>query len=79
MLDVLNRMLLVTPDASAELRERGLVYHRLECYRAALQDLSPTPSASPMRPDLDEACAASCSSCPRSARAQLSFLLDLLV
>ena len=33
MLDVLNRMLLVTPDASAELRDRGLIYHRLECYR----------------------------------------------
>ena len=37
MLDVLNRMLLVTPDASAELRDRGYVYQRLECYRAALQ------------------------------------------
>jgi regulator of sirC expression with transglutaminase-like and TPR domain len=58
MLDVLNRMLLVTPGASAELRERGLVYHRLECYRAALQDLSATPSASPMRPTWTR-CAAS--------------------
>ena len=40
MLDVLNRMLLVTPDASAELRDRGYVYQRLECYRAACKDLT---------------------------------------
>jgi len=54
MLDVLNRMLLVTPDASAELRERGLVYHRLECYRAALKDLSDYAEREPDAPDLDE-------------------------
>lgn len=40
LLEVLDRMLVVAPDASAELRDRGLVYHRLECYRAALKDLS---------------------------------------
>jgi len=40
MLEVLNRMLLVAPDATAELLERGIVYQRLECYRAALKDLS---------------------------------------
>ena len=40
MLDVLNRMLVVSPDAHAELRDRGIVYQRLECYRAALKDLS---------------------------------------
>ncbi len=33
-------MLLVAPDASAELRDRGSVYERLECWRPALQDLS---------------------------------------
>jgi regulator of sirC expression with transglutaminase-like and TPR domain len=54
MLDVLNRMLLVTPDASSELRERGLVYHRLECYRAALKDLSDYAEREPDAPDLDE-------------------------
>jgi len=37
MLDVLNRMLVVAPDASGELRDRGFVYHELECYRAALR------------------------------------------
>jgi len=40
LLEVLDRMLLVAPEASAELRDRGLVYQRLECYRAALKDLS---------------------------------------
>jgi regulator of sirC expression with transglutaminase-like and TPR domain len=39
LLEVLNRMLVVAPDATADLRDRGLVYHRLECYRAALKDL----------------------------------------
>lgn len=39
LLDVLNRMLVVAPDATSDLRERGLVYQRLECYRAALRDL----------------------------------------
>jgi regulator of sirC expression with transglutaminase-like and TPR domain len=54
LLDVLNRMLLVTPAASAELRERGMVYHRLECYRAALKDLSDYVQREPDAPDLDE-------------------------
>ncbi|HEX9397686.1 MAG TPA: tetratricopeptide repeat protein [Burkholderiales bacterium] len=40
MLEVLNRILVVTPEANAELRDRGLVYQRLECHRAALKDLS---------------------------------------
>jgi regulator of sirC expression with transglutaminase-like and TPR domain len=39
LLEVLNRLLVVAPDAHAELRDRGLVYHRLECWRPALQDL----------------------------------------
>ena len=54
MLDVLNRMLLVTPDASAELRERGYVYQRLECYRAAFKDLTDYAEREPDAPDLDE-------------------------
>ena len=54
MLDVLNRMLLVTPDASAELRDRGYVYQRLECYRAALKDLTDYTEREPDAPDLDE-------------------------
>jgi regulator of sirC expression with transglutaminase-like and TPR domain len=54
MLEVLNRMLLVAPEASAELRERGLLYQRLECHRAALQDLSAYASREPRAPDLDD-------------------------
>ncbi|MGQ0545955.1 MAG: SirB1 family protein [Betaproteobacteria bacterium] len=54
MLDVLNRMLLVAPDASGELRDRGIVYQRLECYRAALKDLSDYAEREPDAPDQDE-------------------------
>jgi regulator of sirC expression with transglutaminase-like and TPR domain len=54
LLQVLNRMIVVAPDASAELRDRGLVYQRLECHRAALQDLSAYLEREPDAPDLDE-------------------------
>jgi len=54
MLEVLNRMLLVAPDSSAELRDRGLVYQRLECYRAALKDLSAYVEREPDAPDMEE-------------------------
>ena len=54
MLEVLNRMLLVAPDSTADLRERGIVYQRLECYRAALKDLSDYVEREPDAPDMDE-------------------------
>ena len=54
MLEVLNRMLVITPGASAELRDRGLVYHRLECWRPALKDLTDYAEREPDAPDLDE-------------------------
>ena len=54
MLDVLNRMLVVVPDASTELRDRSVVYQRLECYRAALQDLKDYVEREPDAPDQDE-------------------------
>jgi regulator of sirC expression with transglutaminase-like and TPR domain len=54
MLDVLNRMLVVSPDASGELRDRGIVYQRLECYRAALKDLTDYAEREPDAPDQDE-------------------------
>jgi regulator of sirC expression with transglutaminase-like and TPR domain len=54
MLEVLNRMLMVAPDASAELRDRGIVYQRLECYRAALKDLSDYVEREPDAPDFDD-------------------------
>jgi regulator of sirC expression with transglutaminase-like and TPR domain len=34
-----ERILLLTPDAPAELRDRGIVYEQLECFSAALADL----------------------------------------
>lgn len=40
LLEVLNRILVVTPDAYVERRDRGLLYQRLECWQPALEDLS---------------------------------------
>ena len=54
MLEVLSRMLVVAPESSADLRERGIVYQRLECYRAALKDLSDYVEREPDAPDMDE-------------------------
>jgi len=54
LLDVLNRMRVVAPEAHAELRERGLLYLRLECYRAALKDLTDYSALEPDAPDLEE-------------------------
>lgn len=34
-----DRILLLMPDAPLELRDRGILYHRLECFAAALRDL----------------------------------------
>jgi regulator of sirC expression with transglutaminase-like and TPR domain len=53
-LDVLNRMLLVAPESSGELRDRGIVYHRLECYRAALKDLTDYVEREPNAPDFED-------------------------
>jgi len=39
-LAVMNRMLLVVPESAEELRDRGLVYEKLHCPRAALADLA---------------------------------------
>jgi regulator of sirC expression with transglutaminase-like and TPR domain len=38
-LAVMQRMLLVVPESAEELRDRGLVYAGLECFRPALADL----------------------------------------
>jgi regulator of sirC expression with transglutaminase-like and TPR domain len=53
-LDVLNRMLLVAPESSAELRDRGIVYQRLECHRAALKDLTGYVEREPNAPDFED-------------------------
>ena len=54
MLEVLNRMLVLSPNASAELRDRGFLYQRLECFRAALKDLTEYSDREPEAPDLEE-------------------------
>jgi len=54
LLQVLNRMLVVAPDAHGDLRERGLLYQRLECYRAALKDLQDYTALEPEATDADE-------------------------
>jgi regulator of sirC expression with transglutaminase-like and TPR domain len=54
MLDVLNRALVVSPESTADLRDRGVVYERLQCYRAALQDLTDYVAREPDADDLDE-------------------------
>ncbi len=38
-LTVIDRIVLIAPDLADEWRDRGLVYERLECVRAALSDL----------------------------------------
>jgi len=53
-LDVLNRMLVVMPGSHGELRDRGIVYHRLECYRAALKDLSDYVEREPEAADFED-------------------------
>jgi regulator of sirC expression with transglutaminase-like and TPR domain len=54
LLQVLNRMLALTPGAHAELRDRGYVYQQLECWRPALKDLSDYVERDPDAADLDE-------------------------
>jgi regulator of sirC expression with transglutaminase-like and TPR domain len=54
MLQVLNRMLVVSPEASGELRDRGYLYQRLECWRPALKDLTDYLDREPDAPDMDD-------------------------
>ena len=54
LLDVLNRILVVTPDAGADLRDRGLLYQRLECWRPALADLAAYLEREPDAPDAED-------------------------
>lgn len=54
LLEVLNRMIIVAPDSAAELRDRGFVYQRLECWRPALKDLTEYLERAPDAGDADE-------------------------
>ena len=53
-LEVLNRMLAVTPEAAAELRDRGQVYQRLECWQPALKDFTQYLEREPDASDVDD-------------------------
>jgi regulator of sirC expression with transglutaminase-like and TPR domain len=54
MLEVLDRMLILAPEATGELRDRGYVYQRLECWQAALKDLTEYLEREPDAADLDD-------------------------
>ena len=53
-LAVMQRMLLVVPESAAELRDRGLVYAGLECFRPAVADLQNYLRRRPDAPDAAE-------------------------
>jgi len=50
-LDVMHRMLLVVPESAEELRDRGMLYQQLECFRPALSDLQNYLRRRPEAPD----------------------------
>lgn len=54
LLSVINRILVITPEERGELRDRGIVYQRLEAFRAALKDLTEYLERDPEAADADE-------------------------
>lgn len=54
LLSVINRTLVITPEEHGELRDRGIVYQRLEAFRAALKDLTEYLERDPEAADADE-------------------------
>ena len=53
-LAVMQRMLLVVPESAEELRDRGLLYQQMECFRPALSDLQNYLRRRPEAPDAVE-------------------------
>jgi regulator of sirC expression with transglutaminase-like and TPR domain len=53
-LEVINRLLVVLPEAAQERRDRAWVYERLECPRAAAADLTAYLSSCASLPDAAE-------------------------
>lgn len=49
-----DRLLMLTPTAAPELRDRGWLYHRLDCFRAALADYRRYLELAPLAADADE-------------------------
>lgn len=54
VLKTLSNILLFAPDGTQELKERGLIYFHIECFRLALEDLESYLSKVPAAPDRDE-------------------------
>ena len=53
-LEVTQRMVMVVPHAAEEVRDRGLAYYKLDCFRAALADLQDYLVRRPNAPDAEE-------------------------
>ncbi len=53
-LEVQNRLIALLPEAAEERRDRALLYDRLECPRAAAEDLTAYFSLHPNPPDVDD-------------------------
>ncbi len=53
-LKVMQRMVMVAPHAADEVRDRGLAYYKLDCFRAALADLQDYLERRPDAPDAVE-------------------------
>jgi regulator of sirC expression with transglutaminase-like and TPR domain len=53
-LKVMQRMVMVAPHAAEEVRDRGLAYYKLDCFRAALADLQDYLDRRPEAPDVGE-------------------------
>ncbi len=53
-LEVMQHMLLLLPESTQELRDRGLLYQRLECFRPALSDLQNYLRRSPDAADAED-------------------------
>lgn len=52
-LQVMHRLVLVLPDSADELRDRGLIHARMECFRSAVADLQEYLSRKPQAADAE--------------------------
>lgn len=53
-LDTVEWLMAIHPDSADELRDRGLLYQRMECFRAALADLERYLALQPAAEDIDD-------------------------
>jgi regulator of sirC expression with transglutaminase-like and TPR domain len=52
-LSIVERLLVLDPDSAADIRDRGIIYLRLECFKQALEDLQRYLSLAPQAEDAD--------------------------